>query len=233
MLEAYSLIRKRMNALGFIFIWITIIACGIALIRPIQISRGLNMKGLGGHGFGVDVLLDAGYLPEVTSGILLKLLFLGIGLALYAIPIFSRLRYLSQRGRASPASQLQVIGANFRQMDSSELYIVISTLITAPLYMATESINYKWIFLLPAVASLIALASKSPGVSHKTKQAYLVVTIICSQAFLSYPYSPTTYLYLEWLGHFAIHPFIVGGLSSLSIYLLIKEDGFTVNPQGI
>ena len=233
MLEALSLMKKRINCLSFIFFWITIIACGIVLVRPIQISRGLNIKGLGGHGFGLDVLLDAGYLPEVTSGILLKVLFLGIGLALYTKPILSRLKFLTQKDGPSLINQLQVVGTNFRAMGSSELYTITSTLIIAPLYMATESINYKWIFLLPAVACLIASASKSPGVLHKTKQVYLVIAIICSQALLSYPYSPTTYLYLEWLGHFAIHPFIVGGLSSLSIYLLIKEDGFTVNPQGI
>ncbi len=219
-LETLSLIKQRMNALCLILIWIVVIACGISLISPIQISRNLNMKGLGGHGFGLDVLLDAGYLPGVTSGMLLKLLFLGIGLVLYAKPICSRLRYLSQKSGRSPADQLQIIGASFREMGPSELYIVISTLIMAPLYIMTESINYKWIFLLPAVASLMALASECPGVSNKTKQAYLIFTIIFSQVFLSYPYSPTTYLYLEWLGHFAIHPFIIGGLCGLSLELL-------------
>ena len=183
------------------------------------------MKGLGGHGFGITVLLDAGYLSEGGGGLLLKLLFIGIGLCLYFHSITNGLRtYLYGLRSTSPMTPLRSMGRRYSEFGVSEHYTVISTMIAAPLYIITENINYKWIFLLPTLASLISLAIRRSSAQNSLKIWYVAVAIITSQVFLGLPYASSTYVYVEWLSHFAIHPFIIGGLCSLCLNLLLEKE---------
>ena len=226
LLETLALSKERRNDLAILLLWITSMLCVISLVRPIAISSAINMSGLGGHGFGLDVLLDAGYLNDANSGLSLKVVFLGLGLALFSRTILVRLRSLFFEHRRHPMKFLQATGTSFGELRYSELYIIISTMVVTPLYIATENINYKWIFLLPTLGSLIVLASKASVAANKVKIYYLVAVVTLSQAFLSYPYSPTTYVYLEWLAHFAMHPFIIGGLCSLSLSLIVNDKDY-------
>ena len=220
-LETLALNKRRIATI--LLLWTATILCGISLVHPVEISRAINISGLGGHGFGLSVLLNAGYLTDATSGLSLKFLFLGIGFALFSSTILVKLRSLIFQHRRQPIKFLKAMGISFGELRCSELYIIISTMIAVPLYIATENINYKWIFLLPTIGSLVVLASKTSVASNKVKLCYLIVTLALSQAFLSYPYSPTTYVYLEWLAHFAMHPFVIGGLCSLSLNLIVNN----------
>ena len=223
-LESIALCReRRRNTLVVLFLWMATILCGISLVRPVEISRAINMSGLGGHGFGLGVLLDAGYLTDANSGLSLKIVFLCLGLVLFSRTILVRLRSIFFQHSSHPIGFMQAASASFGELRLSELYVIISTLIVAPLYVATENINYKWIFLLPTLGCLIVLASKTTVSANTVRLYYLIAVIALSQTFLSYPYSPTTYVYLEWLAHFAMHPFIVGGLCSLSLNLIMNN----------
>jgi len=222
-LETLALSKGRSNTLAIILLWATIAICGISLIQPIEISRAINISGLGGHGFGLAVLLNAGYLSDANSGLFLKFLFLALGLSLFSRTILGSLRQLLFQQKRRPLRFLQATGASFGKLSSPEIYIVVSTMIATPLYMATENINYKWIFLLPTLGCLVVLASKASAAANVVKLYYLIAVLTLSQAFLSYPYSPTTYVYLEWLSHFSMHPFIVGGLCSLSLDLIVNH----------
>jgi len=223
LIETQALSKERKNNLTILLVWMTTILCGISLVRPVEISRAINMSGLGGHGFGLDVLLDAGYLNDSNCGLSLKVVFLGLGLSLFSGTILIRLKSLFFQYRGYPVRFMQATGTFFGELRSPQLYIIVSTLIIAPLYIVTENINYKWIFLLPTLGCLIVLAAKTSVAASTVKLYYLIAVITLSQIFLSYPYSPTTYVYLEWLAHFAMHPFIVGGLCSLSLNLIVNN----------
>ena len=225
LLETLALVKRRRNTLFILLLWTTTILSGISLVRPIEISRAINMSGLGGHGFGLDVLLNAGYITDADSGLSLKVVFFGLGLALFLRTVLVKLKSLSFQHRRHPIKLFHASGTSFRDLGPSELYIIVSTMIFTPLYLATESINYKWIFLLPTLGCLIALASKTSA-AIRVKLYYLIAIIAMSQAFLSYPFSPTTYVYLEWLAHFAMHPFIAGGLCGLSLHLIANNKGY-------
>ena len=122
-----------------------------------------------------------------------------------------------------PKRALWSVSRNVNNLLTSQSYICITAIMYASLYFATESINYKWIFILPVPACLVVMRSirGSSCKEYNEGLSLLGVSIVALIALLSVPFSPKTYLYVEWLGHFALHPLCIGGLIGCCIEALV------------
>jgi len=176
-----------------------------------------NLSGLGGHGFGLRTLLDAGYNKpwEIGAGIKL-LVFLFSTFA--GTTIFNRSRNFSRASSVffHPSS------STLSPMSAAASICCGSFMIA--LYLTSESINYRWILMILVAPSLIELSLQA-----NTRIAlYFPVALFClflSLASLSLPFDASFYIYTEWIQSFIWHPFVFGTVAAL----LIESLRFTIS----
>lgn len=192
----------------------------LALIPSFRATSTLNIVNLGGHGFGFETLMKAGYVNSYANGAICKITFAAIGLCIFCNK--SLVGSLFVR----PDSLLRRISHNVERLSVSDSYVCLAAIMYSSIYVVTESINYKWIFILPVPACLVAISSLKRVRTGASQGSFrlLGTAIFISMGLLSVPFNPTTYSYIEWIGHFALHPLCIGGLLSCSISILVANE---------
>lgn len=188
----------------------------LILVPSLEATSTLNIVNLGGHGFGFKTLMRAGYVNSYADAVICKITFIALGVAIFWD------QGLAQYSFKQPKKFLFKAIYNARGLAISQSYIVLATILYSSVYLATENINYKWIFVLPVPACLVVAQSLRDSHTKKLRSSFrlLETALVISIGLLSLPFSPTTYSYVEWLGHFALHPLCIGGLLGCSIRVL-------------
>lgn len=198
-------IRRQKDNIGrknAIMLGLGLILTAFLLIKPVMLTFQHNLSDLGGHGFGLKSLLNAGYASSFTFTFAWKCIVLVIG---------------SMVG----LSIIGIKGARITRLPSalrmpntlSELTIQLFSSMIIPLYLLTESISYKFIFVVAMLPCLAAVDFKDVQADRIANLCFIAG--ICSIMSISLPFSPSLYAYVEWFVHFLLHPLLFGLLLSL------------------
>lgn len=206
LLKPNSPLRKNFKAaLPRLLLAALFICCVCILLPTITGARNAVPLDVDGHGYGLKVLIDAGYSDGIFKSLAAKLSFLLVA----GILTFRCLtKYSHKHNRIS-------IYPFIYRLSPDEKMLLIGSLINFPLYIATASINYKLsllVLLFPASSFLL----NSPYIATRTIGInILVLGLISLTLSMSPSYSPTLYVYKEWLIYFIVHPILFGTLSGI------------------
>ena len=200
------------------------IVCLLLLAEPITIARAANSFRVGGHGFGLSVLTDAGYSKESALVLETKVL-ISAAFFLSTLWIFkdadhlcfwaqsaSKSRGPSGRSQISPQSMY-----TFPVKAEGVLFLAVFPFLTA-LYLSSESINYKIIFviaLIPWIYTLIDSNNRPMRLFGLLQLMLGLIIIFCPGV----PFEPSLYLYVEWFNHFFCQPAFFGCIAGQGLWL--------------
>ena len=216
--------RIRESILGGIFLPIVLSAgCLFLLARSIAVARAANSFPVGGHGFGLTVLTDAGYANGSEFSLISKVL-VTTAFCLLTFWVFSgvdSLQFYNKAShyitRSSQKSTPRSWGSYKRVKPEVILLLIVFPFLEA-LYISSESINYKIIFIAALVPWFYLLIDSS---SRALKYFGFLQLILVWVIFLSpgLPFNPSLYLYVEWFNHFACQPAFFGCLAAQGIWI--------------
>ena len=188
-----------------------------SLILPIALkANSVSFLDLGGHGFGFKTLNNAAYISDVRSAEFTKIIFLIIGFASF---IQSCTTSVNQ-----PCITLAKAFERLTKIGGGEAYLVATACFLPVLYLLTESINYKWVFIIPIPIICFALTEDKYFSLCKKPLVYLGNSILAQLILMMLPFSPISYMYIEWFLHFALHPFVIGAIAGLGVFVVIASS---------
>lgn len=207
-----SLVCKRVN---FFAVFAISVFVAVGAISSYFVASSTAFPNLGGNGFGLMVLssdfIDEGFSLTIKSKVLVfALAFLISTLQLLKIrqvaPSFFSPKECRYR---MPQLAMCLIGA-FMSL----------------IYLSTESINYKLVFVSVYMVSSCCIYSSSESVDIRSWSGFSSATCLASLSLVSLPYIPSLYVYPEWLGQFVVQPMMFGQMISFSaFYFLILASG--------
>ena len=201
--NAKSPLRKNFKAaLPRLLLAALFIYCACILLPTITGARNAVPLDVDGHGYGLKVLVNAGYSDGIFKSLAAKL-------SLLLVACILTYRCLTKYSRKHNSLSMYPL---IYRLSPGEKMLLIGSLINFPLYIATASINYKLsllALLFPASSFLLNsqyIATRTIGIN------ILVLGLISLTLSMSPYYSPTLYVYKEWLIYFLVHPILFGTL---------------------
>ena len=175
-------------------------------IQPYTLTKSYNILNLGGHGFGWLVHVFEG----TYQGAVAKTFFVALGVTCAFASAESLSRDLGGLGTRSAQNAMNAI--------------TISSSIICPLYLITESIYYKWIFLMPVLGGACVLASPTGHGRYRDLGVLLIILCITTLDLPYLPYSEILTNGLEVFITYSVHPLLIGILLGI---LAIDASRFT------
>ena len=207
--------KHKTNATSFLKMTVVITIIFFLILPQALVTNSVSFLSLGGHGFGLQKLIDAAYVNSAKTAISTKVAFLLAGFYLFSP--FSSARLNSEDYRKHMFYRLN-------RLSISEVYILMIACFLPMLYLLTENINYKWIFIVPIPIACYALVENKRFTSCRKSLDYLSVIVLADLLLLALPYSPVSYVYAEWLAQFALHPLTMGGLLGAASSILFSSQ---------
>ncbi len=161
-------------------------------IKPYVLTKSYNILNLGGHGFGWLVHVS----ESTNQGTIAKTLFVVFGM----LCAFSSTESVSRN----------LGGLGSRSTQNAISAILIGSTIVCPLYLITESIYYKWIFLMPILGGACVIAGQTVDGRYRELGVLLVVLCVISLDLPYLPYSATLTHGLEVFTTYSVHPLLIG-----------------------
>lgn len=212
--------RHKIDAVSFLKMSVVIVIVVFLILPQALVANSVSFLKLGGHGFGLQTLIDAAYVHSAQAAVLTKVVFLLAGFCLLSSFSNARLNSVAYR---------KYVLYSLHRLSISEVYILMVACFLPMLYLLTESINYKWIFIVPIPVACYALVESEIFASCRKSLNYFAVIVIADLLLLALPYSPVSYVYAEWLAQFALHPLTIGGLlGAASSILFSREKGICI-----
>jgi len=215
--KSAQVVIEKPSRLGGSIIVIATFVIIASLILPIAFkANSVSFLEPGGHGFGFKTLNNAAYISDARSAEVTKVIFIVIGSASF---IRSCIHSLNQ-----PFITLAKAFQRLTKIGAGEAYLVAIAFFLPILYLSTESINYKWIFIAPIPVICFALTENKHFFPCKKPLFYLGHSILAQLILMKLPFSPISYAHIEWFLHFALHPFVIGSIAGLGVFIVITPS---------
>lgn len=189
----------------FILTMITISVLCALLYEPYIHAKASLYPNLGGHGYGLNNLVNA---PYSRSWGLNKISKLFIFVASALLSSF----YLGGMRAQLPTQTIAPLPHVTNTTDQFNLNACAVTTVT---YLFSDSINYKLSLIIVVIPYLTSFTI-SRSANARILASLLLVCGTLSLSLAGYPqFDPTFYLYKEWIVQFFMHPVFFGGLTGL------------------
>ena len=193
-------------SLSFSLFFISL-AIPIFLREIIGSASSMVPPNVDGHGFGLNVLINAPYATSIPLSLAGKILVFTASLltTLIAAKKIDFIRHFAYT-------------SFYRLRSADQLFFTTSALLV-PLYLLTRSINYKLSLLILILPSLCRGVAFAGGLLKKVYIYALILTLACLLLPMNIPYSPALYVYKEWFIYFFAQPALFGILTGFLIKL--------------
>lgn len=192
-----------------------ILLVGLLCIHPYQLTSAYNILNLGGHGFGLSVVVAKSAMHTEWDGVQIKLLIFCVALIVTMREIYR--------------IEMKVRVKEIAHCHFTRIAIVLPSSMLVPLYIATENIYYKYILLIPLI---FALSKEVACTRHRSELNWSYIVILLSSFFLLFslymPSSRDLAVYIESYRSFGLEPIIFGSLSGVLLTALAKPNRFLV-----